>query len=125
MFLIGSGLPISPVQMESTVTATTANITWTASVMSCLPENYTVLFHGLELQPELRETELIVGDTINIQVPNRVHFVLLERLEEANRYIYTLRIFNHNGMTSTDMMQFTTLPDCELSHPLLVIVITK
>ena len=123
LFLTGSGLPISPVQVQSTVTTTTANISWTASVLSCLPENYTVIFFGLELQPEVKEAELVFGATTNALAPNRAYFALLEELEEANTYNYTIQTINYNGVTLADVMQFTTMPDCEHSLSLHVTII--
>ena len=69
---------------------------------------------------------MIVGDTTNILFPNRVYFFLLEALEEANTYNYTVKTINDNGATLADVMQFTTLPDCKLSlslHTLIIKVI--
>ena len=71
-------------------------------------------FYGLELQPEPRESALIVGDPTTILATDSKYSVLLEGLEEANTYNYTVNAINCNGTTSTDVMNFTTLPDSEI-----------
>ena len=100
-------------QMQSTVTTTTANISWTVPAIAYTPENYTVTYNGLELQPETRQSAIIVGEHTNIEATNEVYFVLLEGLEEANTYNYTVNAINCNGTTSTDAMNFTTMTDSE------------
>ena len=100
-------------QVQSTVTTTTANISWTVPAIAYTPENYTVTYSGLELQPETRESALIVGDHKDIEATNKVYFVLLEGLEEDNTYNYTVNAINCNGTTSTNVMNFTTMPDSE------------
>ena len=96
------------------MTTTTANISWTVPLIAYTPENYTVTYYGLELQPETRDSALVVGDPTNILATDRMYFVLLEGLEEANTYNYTVNAINCNGTTSTDVMNFTTMPDCEI-----------
>ena len=96
------------------MTTTTANISWAVPLIAYTPENYTVTYYGLELQPETRDSALVVGDPTNILATDRVYFVLLEGLEEANTYNYTVNAINCNGTTSTDMMNFTTMPDREI-----------
>ena len=103
-------------QVQSIVTTTTANISWTVPAIAYTPENYTVTYNGLELQPETRESALIVGEHTDIGATNDVYFVLLEGLEEANTYNYTVNAINCNGTTSTDVMHFTTMPDSEILH---------
>ena len=111
----GSRPPFTPVQVQGVITATTANISWTVRVIAYTPENYTVTYNGLELQPEIRESALIVGDPTNILATDRMYFVLLEGLEEANTYNYTVNAINCNGTTSTDVMNFTTMPNSEIT----------
>ena len=103
-------------QVQSTVTTTTANISWTVPVIAYTPVNYTVTFYGLELQPETRVSKLILGDPTDILVTDHEYqyFVVLEGLEEANTYNYTVNAVNCNGNTTTDLMNFTTLPDSEI-----------
>ena len=114
-FSSGSHPPFIPVQVHSTVTTTTANISWTVPVIAYTPENYTVTYNGLELQTELRVSELILGDPTDILATNSKYSVLLENLEEANTYHYTVNAINCNGTTPTDVMNFTTLPDSKIS----------
>ena len=113
-FSSGTSPPFTPVQVQSTVTTTTANISWTVPVTAYTPENYTVSFYGLELQPELNQSSLIVGDPTDILATDHMYFALLEGLEEANTYSYTVNAINCNGTTTTDLMNFTTLPDSEI-----------
>lgn len=79
------------------------------------PENYTVQFHGLDLQSEVKHSEEIVGTT-DILATNLSYTVMLTELEEANKYSYTVQASNCNGTTSTEARNFTTHPDCVLSQ---------
>ena len=110
----GARPPFTPKQVQSIVTTTTANISWTVPVIAYTPESYIVTYYGLELQPNTKESALNVGDPTDIQTTNNIYFVLLEGLEEANTYKYTVNAINCNGTTSTDMMNFTTMPDSEI-----------
>ena len=118
MFPVSSGShpPFTPMQVQSTVTTTTANISWTVPAIAYTLENYTVTYNGLELQPEPKQSALIVGGPTNILASDHEYqyFVVLEGLEEANTYNYTVNSINCNGTTSTDVMSFTTLPDSEI-----------
>ena len=116
----GSHPPFTPVQVQSTVTTTTANISWTVPVIAYTPENYTVTYYGLELQPVTRVSELILGDPTDILATDRMYFVVLENLEETNTYIYTVNAINCNGTTTTDARNFTTLPDSEITFLYLI-----
>ena len=102
--------------MQTEVTTTTANISWTVPSVEYCPENYTVVYHGLELQTESRMSEWIVSDPTNIPVTNQMYFVVLGGLEEANTYNYTVQSTSCKGTTTSDMLQFTTLPDSELAN---------
>ena len=98
------------------MTTTTASLSWTVPGVSSNPENYTVTFNGLELQPESREIEWIVSNTTNVPTAGFLYQVELEGLEEANTYNYTVQPTKCKGMTTTDAFQFTTLPDSELAN---------
>ena len=100
--------------MRSDVSTTTANILWIVPAgVQYYPVNYTVIYHGLKLQTESRMSEWIVSDPTNNPATSRTYFVLLEVLEEANTYIYTVEAISSKGTTSTDVLHFTTLPDSE------------
>ena len=71
-------------------------------------------FYGLELQTDHNESALIVGNHTTILNTDINYSVLLEGLEEANTYNYTVNAFNCNGTTTTDVMNFTTDPDSEI-----------
>ena len=109
-------LPFTLVQVQSEVTTTAANVSWKVTSVEYCPENYTVIYHGLELQRESKMSEWIVSDPTNIPATKQMYFVVLENLEEANTYNYTVQATNCEGTTTTDILQFTTLPDSELTN---------
>ena len=95
------------------MTTTKANITWTLSLVEYHPVNYTVIYHGTVLQKEPKMTEWIFNDPTNNPVASEIYLVVLQNLEEANVYNYTIQATNCYGTIITDTMQFTTLPDSE------------
>ena len=107
--------PFPPEYVQSTVSTTIANISWTVPVIAYTPENYTVTYYGLELQPETRQSQTIVGEPTDILAMDRMYYVLLEDLEEANTYHYTVNAINCNGTTNTVLMIFTTLPSGKIA----------
>lgn len=98
--------------LSSNTTSTSAIITWRVSAMAYTPENYTVQYHRLELQTDIKYSEEILGTT-DILATNLTYTVILTDLQEASTYSYTVQASNCNGTTITEARNFTTHPDCE------------
>ena len=97
------------------MTTTTANISWITSAVE--RENYTVFYNGLELQGEPRVAQWIVTYPTDIVTTSQVYYIVLEDLEEANTYNYTVQLTtNCKGIANTTALQFTTLPDRESTN---------
>ena len=73
---------------------------------------YRVEYRGRELQPDLTVTEFNTSST-DITDTNVSYTVMLSGLEEANTYDYVVVAINCLGNTTTDVMNFTTLPSCK------------
>ena len=107
---------VTPTLVQSEVTTTTATISWRVTEVDHNPENYTVAYSGLDLQPETKDIEWILSDPANTPTPTYMYSVLLDNLEEANMYNYTVQATNCIGITNTNTLQFTTLSDSELKQ---------
>ena len=68
---------------------------------------------GLELQNTLTTSSSLVG-TDNITAVNMMYQIILTGLEEANTYNFTVVSTNCIGNTSSETMNFTTLPASKL-----------
>ena len=114
LFSIGS--PYSPTAAQSEVTTSTANISWTVPNVPNNTEDYTVTFHGLDIQTEPRQAQWTLGDSNYIPSAGFVYHIMLEDLEEASTYYYSVQPTVCVGSISNRTLQFTTLPDGELSN---------
>ena len=113
--------PYSATGVRAIVGQTTANITFTIPAIAYTPEDYHINFTGLELQNTLNSSTPLSSSS-NISTVDEVFHITLTGLEEANTYNYTVVSTNCIGSTSTDVINFTTLPAGERSILLILTV---
>lgn len=110
---IGPTLPFAANNVTFTIGATTANISFTIPKLSCAPENYSIIYIGLLFQTKLTVSGITMS-TSNISTVNKRYMIALTDLEEDNTYQFIVNSTNCLGATTTEAMNFTTLPTCEL-----------
>ena len=101
--------PYSVIDVASTVGQTNCIIYFTISSIAYTPEIYHINYICLELQNTLTTSSSLVG-TNNITAVNLMYQIILTGLEEANTYNFTVVSTNCIGNTSSETMNFTTLP---------------
>ena len=90
---------------------TSATISFTIPSIAYTLETYTIQYIGLDLSNMLKNS--ISEQSPNITATNMNYQITLSGLEEANTYNFTVVSTNCIGNTSSDTMNFTTLPGCE------------
>ena len=112
-FLLSPGAaaerPLIPIDVNTSVAETSANITFTIPAIAYTPEQYHIEFIGMELQNNLTNSTVISG-TGNITATDLVYTITLNGLEEANSYNFSVVSTNCQGSTRTQVENFTTLP---------------
>ena len=98
--------------VTTTVTETTATITFTVPAIAYTPEMYYIQYIGQELQNVLRNSTPITGPD-DITVTNAIYSITLTGLEEANTYEFRVVSTNCIGNATTEVMNFTTLSACK------------
>ena len=98
--------------VTTTVTETTATITFIVPEIAYTPEMYYIQYIGQELQNVLRNSIPING-TNDITVTNAIYNITLTGLEEANTYEFSVVSTNCIGNATTEVMEFTTLSACK------------
>ena len=98
--------------VTTTVTETTATITFIVPVIAYTPEMHYIQYIGQELQNVLRNSTSITG-TNDITVTNAIYNITLTGLEEANTYEFSVVSTNCIGNATTEEMEFTTLSACK------------
>ena len=98
--------------VTTTVTQTTATITFIIPAIAYTPEIYYIQYIGLELQNVLSSSTSVIGSD-DIIIINATYNITLSGLEEANTYEFTVASTNCIGNVTTEVMEFTTLPACE------------
>ena len=98
--------------VATTVTETTATITFTVPEIAYTPEMHYIQYIGQELQNVLRSSTSING-TNDITVMDATYSIMLTGLEEANTYEFTVVSTNCIGNATTEVMEFTTLSACK------------
>ena len=101
--------PHAAIDISSTVGQTNCTIYFTIPSIAYTPEIYHINYIGLELQNTLTTSSSLVG-TNNITAVNLMYQITLTNLEEANTYNFTVVSTNFIGNTSSETMNFTTLP---------------
>ena len=96
----------------TTVTETTATITFIVPTIAYTPEMHYTQNIGQELQNVLRSSTLVTGPD-DITVINTMYSITLTGLEEANTYEFTVVSTNCIGNATTEVMEFTTLSACK------------
>ena len=97
--------------VATTVTETTATITFIIPAIAYTPEMHYIQYIGQELQNVLRSSTPVTGSD-DITVINATYNVMLTGLEEANTYEFTVVSTNCIGNATTEVMEFTTLSAC-------------
>ena len=105
--------PYAAINISSTVGQTNCTIYFTIPSIAYTPEIYHINYIGLELQNTLTTSSSLVG-TNNITAVNMMYQIILTDLEEANTYNFTVVSTNCIGNTSSETMNFTTLPASKL-----------
>ena len=95
--------PCAATDISLTVGQTNCTIYFTIPSIACTPEIYHINYIGLELQNTLTTSS-------NITAVNLMYQIILTGLEEANTYNFTVVSTNYIGNTSSETMNFTTLP---------------
>ena len=108
-FFIAARSPYVPGNVVTTVTQTTATITFTIPAIAYTPE---IQYIGLELQNVLSSSTSVMG-LDDITVINASYSITPSGLEEANTYEFTVVSTNCIGNVTTEVMEFTTLPACK------------
>ena len=98
--------------VATTVTKTTATITFIVPAIAYTPEMYYTQYIGEELQNVLRSSTPVTGPD-DITVINATYSIMLKGLEEANTYKFTVVSTNCIGNATTEAMEFTTLSACK------------
>ena len=98
--------------VTTTVTQTTATITFIIPAIGYTPEIYYIQYIGLELQNVLSSSTSVMG-LDDITLIDASYSVTLSGLEEANTYEFTVVSTNCIGNVTTEVMEFTTLPACK------------
>ena len=101
--------PYAVIDVTSTVGQTNCTIYFTIPSIAYTPEIYHINYIGLELQNTLTTSSSLVS-TDNITAVNLMYQIILTGLEEANTYNFTVVSTNCIGNTSSETMNFTTLP---------------
>ena len=110
--ILGSQVPYSAQDISVlSLMNTSATISFTIPSIAYTPETYTVQYIGLELQNILKNS--MSEQSPNITATNMKYQITLTGLEEANTYNFTVVSTNCIGNTSSETMNFTTLPGCE------------
>ena len=104
--------PFLPVNVTTTVTRTTATITFIIRAIAYTPEIYYIQYIGLELQNVLSSSTAVTGPD-DITIINATYSITLSGLQEANTYEFTVVSTNCIGNVTTEVMDFTTLPACK------------
>lgn len=112
VFLVDESLPVAATSVAVTPGITTAKISFTIPNIAYTPENYSVSYSGLKFQTT-HAVSVIRLSSSNISDINRSFVILLTGLEEDNTYQFTVDSENCLGITSTQTMNFTTLPTCK------------
>ena len=107
--------PFVPVNVTTTVTETTATITFIVPVIAYTPEMHYIQYIGQELQNVLRGSTPVTGPD-DINVINTTYSIMLTGLEEANTYDFTVVSTNCIGDATTEVMKFITLSACNLYY---------
>ena len=100
-------LPSPATNISTSVTTTTANITFTIPAIAYTPEQYYIEYIGEELQNELSTSNIVNGEN-NITITNQKYTITLTGLEEANTYNFTVVSENCLGTTRVPIDTFTT-----------------
>ena len=97
--------------VATTVTETTATITFIIPAIAYTPEMHYIKYIGQELQNVLRSSTPVTGPDDNTVI-NATYNIMLTGLEEANTYEFTVVSTNCIGNATTEVMEFTTLSAC-------------
>ena len=114
--------PYPAIGISKYVGQTNCTIYFTILSIAYTPEIYHINYIGLELQNTLTTSSSLVG-TNNITAVNLMYQIILTDLEEANTYNFTVVSTNCIGNTSSETMNFTTLPASKLITSFSLILI--
>ena len=104
--------PYPVINVTSIVGKTNCTIYFTIPSITYTPEIYHINYIGPELQNTSTTSSSLVG-TDNITAVNLMYQIILNDLEEANTYNFTVVSTNCIGNTSSETMSFSTLAACE------------
>ena len=105
--------PLTPVNITTILTSTTAIITFIVPAIAYTPEEHHIQYIGLELQNEQKISSAIVGQS-NLSTINVEYSITLGDLEEDNTYNFSVVSVNCIGSVTTSTMNFTTQPSCKI-----------
>ena len=105
--------PLTPVNITTILTSTTAIITFIVPAIAYTPEEHHIQYIGLELQNEQKISSAIVGQS-NLSTINVEYSITLGGLEEDNTYNFSVVSVNCIGSVTTSTMNFTTQPSCKI-----------
>ena len=96
------------------VMTTTATISFSIPSIANTPEIYTIQYIGFIFQNVISNS--IDKQGTNTTAINVRYEIMLTGLEESNTYNFTVVSSNCIGSTSSQTMNFTTLPDSKFSN---------